>query len=97
MRAFGVDDAMFEGQAMTDELRALLAHHGKRAESTLDRGLRLLPLLPRRGSRCPWLLAELYGRILGRIRAAEYDVFRERISLPKREKLGLLAAAFWGG
>jgi len=97
MRAFGVDDAMLEGRVMTSELRLLLANHGERAERTLDRGLRLLPLLPRRGGRCPWLLAELYGRVLGRIRAAEYDVFRERISLPKREKLWLLAAAFWGG
>jgi len=95
MDAFGVEEANLRRRSMNDPLRALLAHQADRAAEYLARGRRLLPHLPRRGRQCPWLLAELYGRILSRIRTAEYDVFRERIALPKREKLALLVASRW--
>jgi len=93
LAAFGVSDQALERRTMTDELRGLLAHQADRAEAHLERSRGLLPLLPRVGRRCPWLLAELYGRVLHRIRDAGYDVFRERVSLSKREKLVLLASS----
>ena len=95
MAAFDVTDQTLSGRSMTDELRALLTHQADRAGDFLSRGLRLLPHLPRSGRRCPWLLAELYGRILGRIREAGYDVFRERMSLSKAEKVWILLASRW--
>jgi len=94
MTTAGVDEAALRAGAMTDAVRGFLAGQADRADEYLDRGRRLFPLLPRSGRRCPWLLATIYGRILGRIRAAGYDVFRERVSLSKREKLGLLASSF---
>jgi len=95
MAAFGVTAESLCGRSMTGELRALLAHQADRADDFLRRGLRLVPHLPRSGSRCPWLLAELYGRILGRVREAGYDVFRERIGLSKWEKVWILLASRW--
>jgi len=95
MTVAGVDEAALRVGKLTDSVSHFLADQADRADEYLARGRRLFPLLPRSGRRCPWLLAALYGRILGRIRAGGYDVFRERISLPKREKLGLLASSFW--
>jgi phytoene synthase len=93
MAAVGVDEAMLERRAMTAELRGLLAAHADRAEEHLEHGRRLVALLPRRGGRCPWLLGELYRRILRRIRTREYDVFGERVALSTREKLSLLVSS----
>ena len=95
MDAFGVDEAMLKGRSMTDELVRFLSQQAGRAEEYLTRGRRLLPLLPRSGRRCPWLLAELYGRILARIKAANYDVFGERMGLSKRRKILLLLRSLW--
>lgn len=95
MDAFGVTGEALAARSMTDDLRGLLAHQADRADEFLRRGLRLLPQLPRSGRRCPWLLAEFYGRILRRIRQAGYDVFRERIGLSKTEKVWLLLASRW--
>jgi phytoene synthase len=90
----GVDEASFRGRTMTPALRELLRAHAKRSRALLDDGLELLPLVPRAARPCLWLLAEIYGRILRRIEDADFDVFAGRISLPAREKLWLLAAAF---
>lgn len=88
-----VDEAAFRGRAMTPALRELLRAHAERSRALLDDGLTLLPLVPRNGRPCLWLLAEIYGRILFRIEDSGFDVFAGRVSLPAREKLGLLAAA----
>ncbi|MCX6095048.1 MAG: phytoene/squalene synthase family protein [Candidatus Bipolaricaulota bacterium] len=90
---YGVDEASFRGRAMTPELSALLRAHAERSRALLDDGLELVPLVPRAGRPCLWLLAEIYGRILERIEASDLDVFAGRVSLPTREKLSLLAMA----
>ncbi len=90
---YGVDEASFRGRATTPELRALLRAHAERLRALLDDGLELLPLVPRPGRPCLWLLAEIYGRILKRIEASDLDVFAGRVSLPACEKLSLLAMA----
>ena len=95
LERFNVDQAAFIRQQMTEPLRLVLAFESARAVEFLDRGRQLLPHLPRRGRACPWLLAEIYGRVLQRIVAADYEVFAGRISLPKREKLALLVTARW--
>jgi phytoene synthase len=95
LAARGVDDAQLRARKMTDELRSLLAAHGDRARSCLDAGRLLLAHLPRRSRGCPWLLSEIYGRILARIVAADYRVFGERVSLPATEKVWLLVSSSW--
>jgi len=92
---FGVDQAALARGEMTEPLRLLLAFQAARALEYLDRGRGLLAHLPRRGRACPWLLAEIYGRVLRRIITADYDVFAGRVSLPKWQKLGLLVSARW--
>lgn len=91
----GVPEAELRARTMTDGLRSLLAAHAERARTYLDSGRRLLPDLPRRGRACPWLLSEIYGRILARIVAANYPVFERRVSLPTTEKLWLVFSSSW--
>jgi phytoene synthase len=95
LAAHGVDEAHLRARKMTPELRSLLKAHGDRARDHLSRGRRLLSYLPRRSRACPWLLSEIYGRILARIVEADYRVFGTRVSLPAVEKLWLLASSPW--
>jgi len=95
LRAFGVSEAdVIEGRC-TDAMKELLASVAGRARVRFDIGRRLIGDVPRSSSGCLWLLAELYGRILNEIEARDFDVFSARASLPKREKLSLLASTFW--
>ncbi len=95
LAAHGVDEAQLRARTMTGGLRAFLATHGDRARCQLSSGRRLLPQLPRRSRACPWLLSEIYGRILARIVEADYRVFGQRVSLPAIEKLWLLLSSAW--
>lgn len=95
MASFGVDEVNLRSGWMTDEMKMLFSFQAARASEILDRGRRLIPLLPRRGRRCPWLLAEIYGRILDRIRAVDNNVLRERVALTRHEKVGLLLSSRW--
>ena len=95
LAAHSVDEAQLAKRTMTDGLRALLAEQADRARAHLDSGRLLLPDLPRRSRACPWLLSEIYGRILARIVAADYPVLERRVSLPTLEKLWLLFSSSW--
>ena len=95
LAAHSVDEAQLTTRTTTDGLRALLAEHADRARTHLDSGRLLLPDLPRRSRACPWLLSEIYGRILVRIVAADYPVLERRVSLPTHEKLWLLFSSLW--
>jgi len=92
---FGVDSAMLQAGVVTEPVHDLFAEHAARGRALLVSGRQLLPALPRRSRACPWILSELYGRILDRIEARGYDVFAGRVSLPKGEKIGLLLSARW--
>ena len=92
---FGVSQAELEAGAVTEGVRRLLSYQAKRAEGYLSAVNELLPLVPRRGRPCIGILAALYGTILRRIRARDYDVFSERISLSSWEKLGIAWRAGW--
>jgi len=92
---FAVAPEDLDRGVMTDQMRSLLAFQADRARQYIDEGRGLIPLVPRCSRGCLWLLTELYGRILARIVAADYDLFRGRVSLSAREKLALLASTLW--
>jgi len=95
LAAHGVPPKALHAGTVTAPIRRLLAEHAERGRTLLASGRRLVPLLPRRARACPWILSELYGRILDRIVAREYDVFAGRVSLPTLEKVVLLVTARW--
>jgi len=95
LRAFGVCESdIMEGRPSA-EMQALLASVAARARDELANGRRLIRAVPARSRGCLWLLAELYGRILSALEKREFDVFSSRVSLPKYEKLLLLASTLW--
>jgi len=76
---------------VTEEERGLLAEIGARAEKYYESATKLLPLIDAESRPALWVLVEIYHDLLKRIRKAEYEVFAERVSVPKAQKLGTLA------
>ena len=97
LRDFGVSEDDILAGRLTDPFRALMRYQARRAHKYFASGIRLLPLLPPRSLMCTAVLQGLYAEILDRIEAANYDVFRKRISLSTLEKTQLTAWLwFWG-
>jgi len=94
---FGARRVDLESRIVTEPIRRLLGSTADRAAEKLASGMQLAPLLPRNSRACLWLLGELYGRILNRIRGSAFDVFSRRVSLPAAEKVWLLVTAPWRG
>lgn len=93
---FGVtEDEILSGR-MSDRMWELLAFETGRARDRIERGVKLIPALPRHARPFPLFLARVYGKILDRIERRGYDVFSGRISLTKPEKLSLLGRTFVG-
>ncbi len=90
-----VHENVLHGRTLTDPLRSVLAWLADRALGNLQVGSHLVPQLPQRSRSCPWLLAEIYGRILQQITTRGFDVFSGRASLPARRKLWLLTSTLW--
>ena len=79
---------------INDSFRNLMRFQIERAHRYFERGAMLFPLLDRRSRACPRTMSSVYRRLLGRIEAADYDVFSQRISLSKTAKAAL-AARLW--
>jgi phytoene synthase len=62
-----------------------------RAEGYYRSAAQLLPLIAPESRPALWVLVTIYHRLLRRIRATDYDVFSRRVSVPKVQKLGILA------
>jgi phytoene synthase len=93
---FGLDERDLRARRVDDRFRALMDFEISRARALYDRGLGLIPLLTsRRGQAAFTFAVEAYSGILGKIRAADYDVFHGRAHLTLPEKLALLPSSVW--
>jgi phytoene synthase len=79
------------GAPPTPRERALLAAIGERAEAFYRSAEKLLPLISAESRPALWVLVTIYHGLLKRIRRADYDVFSSRASVPRVQKLGILA------
>ena len=79
------------GAPPTVEERALLAAIAQRAEEFYQAAQQLLPLIDSESRPALWVLVSIYHGLLKRIEKADYNVFTERLSVPKSQKLGILA------
>jgi phytoene synthase len=103
MESFGVSvDALLARQAGAppiDSERALLREIAWRAENYYGSADALLPLIDRESRPALQVLVSIYHQLLKRIERARYDVFSERHSVPKAQKLSILgvglAKMFW--
>ncbi len=84
------EEELFEG-VVNEPFRELMRMQARRARDYFESSQRLMPLLAPRSRACPRVLHTLYSRVLARIERADYDVFAERVGLPRTEKLYLMA------
>ncbi|MFN8199647.1 MAG: phytoene/squalene synthase family protein [Nakamurella multipartita] len=91
LRRFGVQPVDLGRRRVTPQWRAFLAHEIDRARELYRAADRGLPFLPPRSARCVGTARVLYSRILDRIEAADYDVFRTRARVPTWRKAGTAA------
>lgn len=91
LRAFGYTVEDLANGVRDDRFRRLMQFEVARAKSYYAAALPLVPLV--HGSGRPGLCAmiEIYYKVLKRIERSEYDVFDNRISLSKREKVTIAA------
>jgi 15-cis-phytoene synthase len=71
--------------------RRLLTEIAGRAEKYYESAGKLLPLIADESRPALWVLVQIYHGLLKRIERANYEVFAERVSVPKVQKLGTLA------
>ncbi len=87
LRRFGVDLDPAAGAArVTPEWRACLAFEIARNRELYVQADTGIALLPGRSARCVGTARVLYSQILGRIEAADYDVFTTRARVPTWRK-----------
>ncbi len=91
---FGYSKSSLVAGTVDDSFRALAKFQIERAHRYFESGARLFPLLDRRSRACPRTMSSVYRQLLGRIEAADYDVFSKRISLSRTAKAAL-AAKLW--
>ncbi len=75
---------------MTEGEREILRHLAERARTYYKSADRLLPLINADSRPALRVLVSIYRRLLDHIEAQDFDVFSQRISVPKREKWALL-------
>jgi 15-cis-phytoene synthase len=71
-------------------LRPLLAMEADRARECYRFGEELIPLVHEDSQPALWVLITIYRRLLEKIAANQYDVFRQRVRLTVPEKLSVL-------
>ena len=84
------EEELFQG-IVNEPFREVMRLQARRARGYFESSRRLMPLLAPRSRACPSVLHALYSRVLDRIERADFDVFAERVGLPRSEKLYLMA------
>lgn len=94
--SFGYSERELMDGVINDAFLDLMRFQAERARRYFASGERLLPLLSPESKACPAVLHEVYKTLLDRIEDSGFDVFEQRISLRRREKL-LITARLWAG
>ena len=93
LQAFGVTPEQLQARRVDTRWRALMAFEVERARALMHSGAPLARRLPGRAGWELRLVVQGGLRILSRIESADYDVFRRRPQLGKRDYLVMLARA----
>jgi phytoene synthase len=91
LRRFGVSEAQLRAGQVTPQVRALLAHQCDRAREFYRRAAASLPREDARSLVAAEIMGGIYFEILRRIERRGYDVFSERVRVP-RPRRALIAA-----
>ena len=91
LRRFGCSEADLTNGVVNASFRELMRFQVGRAREFFESGRKLIPLLEPDARACTAVLIGVYGSVLNRIEAADYDVFSKRVSLSTGEKLVTMA------
>ena len=91
LRRFGCSEADLTNGVVSGPFRDLMRFQVGRARDRFESGRKLIPLLAPDARACTAVLMGVYGSVLNRIEAADYDVFSRRVSLSAGEKLMTMA------
>ena len=79
---------------MTGPVRSLLAFQCRRAREFYEKAAHELPRADRRGMVAARIMAAIYHAILERIERSGYEVFGEKVRVP-RPRRAAIAATLW--
>jgi len=94
MARFGVSDDLLRAGRVTPEVRSLLAHACARAREYYRRAAAALPRQDARSLVAAEIMGAIYYEILRRIERAGYDVFAERVRVPRPTRALIAARVF---
>ncbi|MBI1345652.1 phytoene/squalene synthase family protein [bacterium] len=78
-----------------ERFRRLMQFEADRARSSYRRAERLFPLLKPIGRPILRAMLDIYGGLLHEIEKRHYDVFTQRVSVPRWKKLWIVGRALW--
>jgi phytoene synthase len=90
---FGLTPADFAEPWNTARFAPLLAMQTERARECYAAGEELIPYIEEDSQPALWVLVTIYRRLLEKIAARQFDVFRGKVKLSAREKLSILGKA----
>lgn len=93
---FEVEPENLKQPRLTLPLRGLFQFEAARARQYYTESKPLLGMVHSDSRRALWALMEIYSRLLARIEAEGYPVLERRVSVPSREKIGILVRAWLG-
>lgn len=91
---FGVSAGELGGTPSAERFRPLLEMEANRAREFYKAADELIPLVDEDSQPGLWVLVTIYQRLLEKIAARQYDVFKSKVSLTAREKLTVLGKGF---
>ena len=91
---FGYTEAELAAGICNAAFGELMRFQVRRARQYFARGRELLPYLTPRSRACPAALGGIYGKVLDRIEAADYDVLHRRVQVSTAVKLRVMAQAW---
>ncbi len=91
---FGISAAELTSITDAARLRPLLTMEADRAQEYYQAGEQLIPYIDEDSQPALWVLITIYRRLLEKIAARDFDVFRDKIRLSTSEKLAILGKGF---
>jgi 15-cis-phytoene synthase len=93
LHRFGYTPEELRQGVFDERFKSLMTFEANRARHYYGQARHLLPLVEDTSRPALWAMIQIYERILDRIVARQYDVFREPIRLPSAEKISVALRA----
>ena len=94
LNRYGVSLEQLRSGTENKSFRELMEHEANRAWAYYEESASLLNLIEPKSRRSLWALREIYMRLLAKIERQNFDVLKDRISIPNWSKIAILLRAF---